>query len=255
MKNIVLIFFSTFALFSALALGDGHGDDSETPTAVANTINFCSLKDGKTMADTEKVMSMLASWAEQNNPGLVAVLTPFYRTGGREYGDLMIQSFNSYEQLPALQASWENSGQKIQAAMDKVLDCEVALMNYYSSYTHPDLQGSKDSFYGVAMCVPNEGTTPEKIGMAQAQRSKAAEEANVRIHMALMFPGMGTRALPEGYGRVTTWADMEALATSGNWWANEGGWKTGQTYSKNVAECSDMNLYRVNVLKQFSSDT
>ena len=65
MKNIVLIFFSTFALFSALALGDGHGDDSETPTAVANTINFCSLKDGKTMADTEKVMSMLASWAEQ----------------------------------------------------------------------------------------------------------------------------------------------------------------------------------------------
>ena len=61
------------------------------------------------------------------------------------------------------------------------------------------------------MCVPNEGTTPEKIGMAQAQRSKAAEEPNARIHMALMFSGMGTRALPEGYGRVTTWADMEDL--------------------------------------------
>ena len=116
-----------------------------------------------------------------------------------------------------LHASWENSGQKIQAAMDKVLGCEVALMNYYRLYGHPDLQGSKNSFYHVSMCVPSEGTTPEKIGKAHTQRSKAAEEANARIHMALMFPGMGTRALPEGYGRVTTWADMEALATSGNW--------------------------------------
>ena len=93
MKNIVLVFLSTFVLFSAFAFADGHDNDSETPVAMANTINFCSLKDGKTMADTEKVMGMLASWAEQNNPGLVAVLTPFYRTGGSEYGDLMIQGF------------------------------------------------------------------------------------------------------------------------------------------------------------------
>ena len=123
-------------------------------------------------------------------------------------------------------------------------------MNYYSSYTHPDLQGSKDSFYGVAMCVPNEGTTPEKIGMAQAQRSKAAEEANARIHMALMFPGEhGNASSARGLWTRHYLGRYGGTAASRNWWANEGGWKTGQTYSKNVAECSDMNLYKVNVFE------
>ncbi len=242
-----------FAFCSNLS-ADNHSESAQAgPNAVANMLTFCSLKDGKTNQDLQKALSALETWASEHHPGTVAVMTPFIRTGGSQFGDLMIQSFLPFTALSELTKRFNETGGKAQQAMSKAFDCERMMGSYYPIYTHSDLNGPNDfnTVYQVQNCTPHEGVTPQKVYAAAQASAKSAQEAGVAIHTALFAPNLGARAIEDsdGYGRVVVYKDMAVFGQVADWYANQGGWESDQKYSENIADCNSPNVYFVDVLK------
>ena len=242
-----------FAFCSNLS-ADDHSESAQAgPNAVANMLTFCSLKDGKTNQDLQKALSALETWASEHHPGTVAVMTPFIRTAGSQFGDVMIQSFVPFTGIGEMIKRFNETGGKAQEAMGKALNCERMMGSYYPIYTHPDLAGPNDfnTVYSVQNCSPHEGVTPQDVFASAQASAKSAEEAGVAIHTALLDPNLGARASrdPDGFGRVIVFRDMDVFGQVGDWYANQGGWESAKKYSETIAECNSPNVYFVDVLK------
>ena len=117
------------------AWGDGHENQNAQPEAMAMETSVCSMKDGKTYEDFEKVIEKFKKWAAESNYNTYFVSnTPLYASP-QAMPDVVLMEFSSFEGMAtAWKTIWADDPQFLEN-FDKTVSCSRSLMHYYPMHT------------------------------------------------------------------------------------------------------------------------
>ena len=108
---------------STTALADDHGGGGDV---VAMQVHYCTLNDGKDMADVDKALGPWREWKDQTSyNGWTAELTPQFDI--RDDYDFYWLNFMPFGDMAGVLDNFATTGTAAQKAIDSVSSCKVAL--------------------------------------------------------------------------------------------------------------------------------
>lgn len=235
MKTITRAVLATLCAFGLLTQ-QALAQDNAKPNPVEAF--FCNFKDGKTMADLDKVNARFAKWAAKNDPNYSAwVLTPRFANFTEVSQVVWLGSNLTGDAMGTGLDTWIASGSDLQAAYDEILAC--AAHSVASSV--PILTPDGPPTNGVVMfseCSMAEEGNWSKAVAAHGAYANAMRELGAKNSSWLFFPmlgGMRDRGF-DYYGVVTfkSWSDYFAAYEI---YVNGGGWQKGMEAMQGNASC------------------
>mgnify|MGYP001164273355 CR=1 FL=1 len=236
---------------SATALADDHGGGGDV---VAMQAYYCTLNDGKDMADVDKALGPWRKWKEQTNyNGWTAELTPQFDI--RNDYDFYWLNFLPFGDMAAVLDSWATEGAAAQRAIDSVSTCKAAL--YGSRLKFPmvdesDLQ--QTSVVNIDSCTRKDGVDMDTLMARHAEFVASSEAAEANYIWNVVWPMAGVPSImPNGAERIDFanmfWfpnlaSQMAALDSEAN-----GEFRMlRKTYLQSFADCDDRNTFAVKIL-------
>jgi len=251
MNKLISITAVIIAIATSWALPARAQDSADK--AVPVEFFACNWRDGKGMADLDKVIEKFRKYADANDSDYTAwVLTPQFHNdeqgGGFDVG--WLGSWPDGNAFGKSQDNWMSAGRDIAAAFDAVIDCgsrhELA-----SSVVINAPDGPPDN--GVVMfyaCTLADGKSAMDAVQAGKQLAGAMKALGADSASWLFFPGIGAGDIDFDFWRVVAFPNYAGLGAAAEVYLNGGGWQKSREILRPVASCSAPAAFDARLARQ-----
>ncbi len=203
----------------------------------------CHFRDGKTMADLDKVSAKFREYANKSDVGYAAwTLTPQFQTDL----DLDVAWMGAWPDSEAFGVSmerWAKEGGALRAEFNQVIDCSSRHM-MVASYPINAPEGTpEDGMWLFSACNLNEGVT---IPQAYAAHLKAGELMKAMGSLSIswmMVPGIGAGPEDPDYYHALAFYRYSDLGASLEMFLNKGGQLKRAEILNKVSSCATPVLF------------
>lgn len=197
----------------------------------------CNFRDGKTMADLDKVNAKFRQYANKNDFAYAAwVLKPQYHPGaGYDIG--WLGAWPDSESFGLSMEKWNTAGNEVAAEFDKVIDCSL---RHEMAASLPINAPEGTPTNGIAMfyqCSLNEGKT---LGEAYAAHLDAGQVMKGRGSLAMSWfysPTVGAGDIDYDYYHVVAFSRYADMGATMEMYINGGGREAQQEILGDVSSC------------------
>ena len=187
MMKLIIGFWLT--LLASAALADGHGEGNNK--TVAMQVHYCSLNNGKDMADVDKALAPWRKWKEQNDyNGWTAELTPQYDI--RDGYDFYWLNFLPFTEMAGVLETYAASGGAAQRAIDGVASCKLGLFGSRLKFPQVDESTlNSTSFVSIDSCNRKDGVDMETLLAQHDEFVGTSQTANADYIWNVVWPMAG----------------------------------------------------------------
>ncbi len=210
-------------------------------------IYACSYNSGMGPADLDKVVARWNKYMDdsKNDSYAAWTLTPYYFTAAQEFDVLWMGAFKDGNAMGAGLDDYMQNGGEIQAAFDKVLECNAHIGLSSAMYKVPPNNATPASgVISMMDCKLNEGHEYAEVQAAELKwvsHLTAAGASNGYWHW---FPAFGGGDADYDYKIVNAYANFTELGASIEHVANGGGREVSREIFGDIDECDDARVYR-----------
>jgi hypothetical protein len=257
MRYTILAISAFIVTLSQSAFADDHA--TAGADVVAMQAHYCSLKNGKDMADVNKALGPWRKWKEQNNYNAWTIeLTPQYDIS--EGYDFYWLNFLPFDDMAAVLDSYANTGASAQNAIDSVANCKVAL--YASKLKYPLVDESnlaETSVVNIDSCNKRDDVDMRTLMerhdefVATSMATKADYLWNVVWPMAGVPAEAANGEVRTDFANMFWFPNLTSQMTAFNSEVNGELQALRRTYLQSFAHCTDRNTYNVKVLNKPNS--
>jgi hypothetical protein len=210
---------------------------SAAPKAAPVDYRACHYRDGKTMADLEKVTAKFRIYANKADTGYAAwTLTPQFQTD-LSLDVAWIGAWPDAEAFGVSMERWVKEGGALRAEFDEVLDCGNRHLMAASYPINAPVGVPEDGIWLFAACNLNEGVSIEQ---AYAAHLQAGTEMKVMGSLAtswMMVPGIGAGPNDPDYFHALAFYRYSDLGASVEMFINKGGKQKRDAILNKVSSC------------------
>jgi hypothetical protein len=243
MKNAVIAVSGVLAVAvsaSMPAAADNHAEADVDPVE----LYICSLKEGKSMDDADKLDARYKKWADKNDKDYSAWrMTPVFRSMDEPFGFGYIGSWNSGANMGAGVDAWPGTNDGLGEDYAEVMDCSRALVA--SAAVHAPNGPPKDGLVWFSSCTVDEDSSEQAAYEAHKKSAKAMEAKGSKAQSWLFYPSLGFGKVDFDYYQVVTFNNATELGEGFDMYYNKGGWKDAAGAMGGVAECDSPRVYSV----------
>lgn len=237
------------SLMPALASVSPAFAQQDPDQAVPVEFFACDWRDGKGMADLERVTKKFNAWADKNDEGYSAwILTPQFHDG-LDFDIGWMGSWADSVSFGKAQDRWMADGRQLAADFDSVVDCSKRHQLATSvAVNAPD--GPPDD--GVVMflqCTMREGKSPAEALPAHRKSGAAMREMGSKGMSWLFYPFLGTSQADFDYWSVLAFNNYTELGATQEKYLNGGGWEKVMGILGPVSDCKDPSVFDAKLVR------
>ena len=240
MKQLIIGIFSIFFVGSSLA--DDHKTDwaVEMGDAVSQTVWLCNLINNATMKDVIRTDVKLDEFLDSHNARMKRdIITPTLDSfAGYDYGALEWSTWPEWGRIQDL-VTLSPEGQEVLASYGKIETCNVWRASVYPIMRDPAVIQDKDTVATVNWCKRKAGVSTDQLIAKHQEIVGRVRDTHPAIWWGVGYPELGVQEdqLPGDFYHYMIYPDYQALASTKNSQANEGGWRNLQDYYNSYADC------------------
>ena len=231
-------------VFTAYMVSMGWAESVLAQDVKAAPVDFriCTFRDGKTMADLNKVANKFRDYANKNDIGYAAwILTPEFRTA--DGMDLAwLGSWPDGEAYGVSMERWKAPGNELLPLFNEVMECATHVMLGSLPINAPSATPEDGILLSYA-CNLNEGKTLKQAYKAHLDYGQTMK-AKGSLSTSWMFtPMAGFADLDVDYYHMVAFYRYADLGDTMELFVNRGGIETRQKIIDPVALCQTPNVY------------
>lgn len=221
---------------SLTAQADNHTETDVDPVDLYS----CTFKEGKGMADLDKLDARFKKWAEKNDKGQSAWrIAPILRGNNEPFDVGYLGSWNSGAEMGAGMDAW-GAGGDLLAEYEATIDCSHVLTA--SAEINAPNGPPENGIVWFSSCTLAEGSTHEDAFAAHKATSAAMREMGGKAQSWLFYPSLGFGDIEFDYYSVVSFNSMSELGEGWEMYYNKGGWKKAQA-AEQVTSCDSPRVY------------
>ena len=236
---------------STTALADDHGGGGDV---VAMQVHYCTLNDGKDMADVDKALGPWREWKEQTSyNGWTAELTPQFDI--RDDYDFYWLNFMPFGDMAGVLDNFATTGTAAQKAIDSVSSCKVALFGSRLKFPVVDESNlQQTSVVSIESCNRKDGVDMDTLRGRHDEFVAASAATNADYIWNVVWPMAGVPSIAGNGADRFDFANMFWFPSLTSQMAILDNEVNGElrmlrkTYLQSFADCHDRNMFNVKIL-------
>lgn len=218
---------------------------SAAAKAKAAPVDFraCHFRDGKTMADLDKVSAKFRDYANKADTGYAAwTLVPQFETDL----DMDVAWMGAWPDSKAFGVSmerWMKEGRALQAEFDQVVDCSGRHIMAASYPINAPDGVPEDGVWLFSACQLKAGTTIAQAYAAHLEAGQVMKAMGSLSTSWMMVPGVGTGPDDPDYYHALAFYRYSDLGASIEMFVNEGGQQKRDSILTKVSSCRNPALF------------
>jgi hypothetical protein len=224
------------------ALADNH----EQPDLNPVDLYGCTFKEGKGMADLDRLDAKFKKWAEKNDAEQSSWrIAPILRDTEGQFDVGYIGSWNTGAAMgKGMDAFGTNT--ELNAAYQAVIDCGHSL--WASVEINAPDGPPENGIVWFSSCTVQEGATDDQAFAAHKGMAAAMREMGGKGQSWLFYPSLGSGKMDFDYFSVVSFNSMAELGEAWEMYYNQGGWKNAAAVGK-VTSCDVPRVYSASSIR------
>ena len=209
-------------------------------------IYTCKYKEGQGSAELD---SVIASWNQFEDDSKTAtyagyLLTPFFYGPEQDFDIIWLGAFKDGNAMGANLQNWISKGGEVQAAFDKVIDCDAHSGYASAMYKAPAAGSTPGSGFVTMMdCKLNEGHEYADIKAAELKWAEHLGKSKSKAGYYHWMPVFGGGDAEFDYKVVNAYASFTDIGADFEQNANGGGRELSREIFGDIDECDDARVY------------
>jgi len=207
---------------------------------------ICKFNDGQGAGDLERVISRWTKYADDNdiNDYAAWTLTPFFYGSEQDFDVIWMGAYTDGNAMGKGTDNWLATGGELQAAFDKVVDCNSHVALASAMYKAPaDGATPSSGFITMMDCKLNEGRRYGDIRSAELKWADHLSGAGSKAGYWHWFPMYGGGDAEFDYKVVFAYASFAEIGADFEQFANGGGREFSEETFGDIDECDDARVY------------
>jgi len=238
------------ALLSVLTLlatlfASGFTSAAQVIEAKARPVDFraCNFRDGKTMADLEKVNEKFRNYANKHDFSYSAwTLTPQYQNG-IDFDVGWLGSWPDGASYGASMEQWNSTGRDIAAEFNTVVDCSSRHEMAMSFPINAADGAPRDGVVLFYACTLNDGKTVADAYAAHLESGTAMKAMGSQGLSWFFQPALGTGPIDFDYYWVVAFNRLAEMGATMDMYVNGGGMKKAMSILSKVSSCDTATVF------------
>ncbi len=247
MKNAVIAVSGVLAVAvtaSMPASADNHAQTDVDPV----DLYICSLNEGTSMEDVDKLDARYVKWADKHDKDYSAWrMTPVFRNMEQPFDFGYIGSWNSGATMGAGVDAWPGTNDGLAEDYGEAIECQRALVA--SAEVNAPNGPPKDGLVWFSSCVVDEDSDATAAYEAHKKSSMAMAAKGSKAQSWLFYPSLGFGKVEFDYYSVATFNSATELGEGFDMYYNKGGWKDVMGAMDGVTDCDSPRVYAVKNLR------
>jgi hypothetical protein len=248
-SSIVVSTMAAVLLSSAgplLAQGD-------SPKMIPVELFACSWRDGKNMADLDKVNGRFNKWVDKNVPGYTAwVITPQFRAMEGEFDVGWIGSWADGMAMGKFVSAFTGGDHGLGQAYDEVVDCSGSHVLMSSLPVMAPDGPPDDGVVLFSSCTLAEGGSAAAAVKAHGELAGKLKSMGMKSSSWIFYPALGFGEAKYDYMSVVGFTSYEDLGEGFEIMANKGGLQERDRHMEGVASCDSSRAYDARLVRRGS---
>ena len=220
--------------------------------AISHTAHLCTLKNGGTMQDIERIDKKLNGFLDaQDIKGFRQILTPLFAAGAKY--DYIAFDFMAWDEFGKEWDLWLGSkkGAAIAAEYAAIEDCDAIVSAAFPLMRKPEIADDDSRIVTVEWCTRKEGVTQDQLAAKHQQVAKANADRTTAGWWGVGYPQAGVRdnLFPGDFYHLVNYSDMKAFAAAKNSIANNNGWRARAEYYFKFADCTGEHTFTAETVR------
>lgn len=208
----------------------------------------CKFNEGQGAADLDKVIARWSKYKDDNDVNDYAAwtLTPVYYGPEQDFDIIWLGAWRDGNAMGKGTDTWLGTGGELQAAFDKVVDCDAHVAMSSAMYKAPaDGPTPSSGFMTMMDCKLNEGHRYTDIKAAEMKWAEHLVRSGSKASYWHWFPMYGGGDADFDYKVVFSYPTFTEIGADFERSANGGGRELSKEIFGDIDECDDARVYAV----------
>ena len=240
MRRLLLLLAASTAL-----LASGFTAAAQVIDAKARPVDFraCNFRDGKSMADLEKVNEKFRTYANTHDLGYSAwTLTPQFHSGA-DFDVGWLGSWPDGASFGASMEQWNSSGKSVAAEFNTVVDCSSRHEMAMSFPINAADGAPRDGVVLFYACTVNDGKTVADAYAAHLESGTAMKAMGSQGLSWFFQPALGAGPIDFDYYWVVAFNRLAEMGATMDMYVNGGGMKKAMGILSKVSSCDTATVF------------
>jgi len=213
---------------------------------------ICKFNEGQGMAELNDVIARWSKYADDSGMKDYAAwtLTPFFYGPEQDFDIIWLGAYKDGNVMGKELDNWLSTGGELQAAFDKVVDCNAHVAYSSAMYKAPADNATPTSGYlSVMDCKLNEGQRYEAIQSAEVKWADHLTRSGSKAGYWHWMPMYGGGDAEFDYKVVLGHPSFADIGADFERFANGGGRELSTATFGDIDECDDARVYVLNTVR------
>ncbi len=206
----------------------------------------CKYREGQGAAELDSVIASWTKFEDDNKTDTYAayLLTPYFYGKKQDFDIIWLGAYKDGNAMGADVQNWISKGGELQAAFDKVIECDEHSAYASSMYKAPAAGSTPGSgFVTIMDCKLNEGHEYADIKAAELKWAEHLGKSKSKAGYYHWMPLFGGGDAEFDYKVVNAYASFTEIGADFEQNANGGGRELSREIFGDIDECDDARVY------------
>jgi hypothetical protein len=253
MNRLQVVTCSAFAgLLLATASGVAQVSSDGMGKVLPVELYTCKYNESQGRSDLDNVIARWSKFSDDHKVDDYAawILTPFFYGPEQDFDVIWMGAYKDGNAMGAGLDNWIANGGELQAAFDKVVDCDAHVAYASAMYKAPADNATPESGYITMMdCKLNEGQRYEAIQAAEVKWADHLTRSGSKAGYWHWMPMYGGGDAEFDYKVVFAYPSFKDIGTDFEQFANGGGRDVSTETFGDIDECDDARVYIIDNIR------
>ena len=244
--------FTSLALIVGFSIHAEHHEEAQTQLSpVSMQVNLCSLNDGASFKDIEKLDRRYQKWMNENEVERTVVRqTPLMFAQATDEPFFLDFQIGTHEAAGRAWNLWMNTkaGQELNEEWQRIANCQVRLGTLYRKFAAGLPEEGENRIVSINWCEKHENKSWQQMADKHTFTGPGAPGGGHAVFWGVMVPQVAGYNLPGDFAHIMTYNNMEDYMARQRWFDLEGGADMYNDYNTSYATCRGPNLFAEEIL-------